>query len=372
VTAGDPGPLSDDPHHCAPDHHHGDHEGGHAPPRSRVSHDHRGETAPPSLVPRFLRGHSHDHAESVDQALLVSKAGTRALWISLIGLLVTAAVQGVVVVVSGSIGLLADTIHNASDALTAVPIGLAFVIGRRPPTRRYTYGYGRAEDLAGLAVVVVVALSAGVAGWEAIARFVHPHAVSHLWIVGIAGAVGFAGNELAARYRIGVGRRIGSVALIADGKHARTDGFTSLGVVAGAIGVGAGWRLADPIVGLLISVAILAVLRSAVRDVYRRLMDATDPETVERIQRAARAVGGVLATDHIRVRWVGHELHAAMDLTVPSAMSIGEAHATAELVHHRLLHEIPRLADVTIHTNPTHDRGSDPHALTAHHRQGRA
>jgi cation diffusion facilitator family transporter len=220
-----------------------------------------------------------------------------------------------------------------------------------------------------MAVVVVIALSAVTACWEAINRLIHPHSVNHLWAVGVAGAIGFVGNEVAARYRIGVGRRLGSAALVADGRHARTDGFTSLAVIAGAIGVAAGWRLADPIVGLLISVAILGVLRTAARDVYRRLMDAADPETVEQIRREALRVEGVVDADHIRVRWIGHELHAGMELTFPAAMSIAQAHATAEVVHHRLLHQIPRLSDVTIHANPTNEPGRDPHALTAHQRR---
>ena len=191
-------------------------------------------------------------------------------------------------------------------------------------------------------------------------------------VVGVAGAIGFVGNEVAAHYRITVGRRIGSDALVADGRHARTDGFTSLAVVAGAIGVALGWRLADPIVGLVITVAILAVLRTAVRDVYRRLMDAADPSTVDQIRREALLVNGVLDVGHVRVRWLGHELHASIELTVPADMSIAQAHAIAELVHHRLLHEVPRLTDVTIHANPTHDAGVDPHALTDHHRHHQA
>ena len=353
----DPGAMLPDHDGTTAEHHHDHHEG-----------DPRHRTGLRAIVAKLLRSHRHDHGESLDEALVTSREGTRVLWISLVGLLATAAVQAVVVILSGSVGLLSDTIHNGSDALTALPIGLAFVMGRRPPTRRYTYGFGRAEDLAGLAVLAVIALSAVAAMWEAINRLIHPHAVSHLWVVGVAGAIGFAGNEVAARYRMSVGRRIGSAALVADGQHARTDGFTSLAVVGGAIGVGAGWRPADPVVGLLISVAILAVLRTTARDVYRRLMDAADPDTVDRIRRGALQVQGVLEAEHIRVRWIGHELHASIELTMPADMSIARAHATAELVHHRLLHEIPRLADVTIHSNPAPEPGSDAHSLTAHHR----
>lgn len=321
-------------------------------------------------VLRHSHGHGHGHGDSLDQALLASRDGTRALWISLIGLLVTAGLQAVIVVLSSSVGLFADTVHNATDALTAIPIGLAFVIGRRPATSRYTYGFGRAEDLAGLAVVAVMSLSAATALWVAVTRLMHPHPVTHLWAVFVGGAIGFAGNELAAHYRIRVGRRIGSAALIADGRHARADGFASLAVVAGAIGVAVGWPLADPIVGLLISVAILAVLRTTARDVWRRLMDATEPETVEHIRQEALSIEGVVGADRVRVRWVGHELHASLDLVLPGTMSLVAAHDTAELVHHRLLHAVPRLVDVTIHTDPAHEPDADPHVLTAHHHHG--
>jgi cation diffusion facilitator family transporter len=332
-------------------------------------HGHGHPTGLRGFLAGVVRPHSHDHADSFDQELLASRAGTRALWISLSGLLATAAVQAVIVASSHSVGLLADAIHNAADALTALPIGMAFVIGRRPPTRRYTYGFGRAEDLAGLSVVAVIAFSVVTAVWESVLRLVHPHHVDHLWAVAVAGLLGFAGNELAARYRITVGRRIGSAALVADGRHARADGFTSLAVVAGAGGVAAGWRLADPVVGLAISVAIAAVLWGAGRDVVRRLMDATEPETVEQIRGHALDVEGVAGADHIRVRWLGHALHATLDLTVPGTLPLAQAHEIAETVQHRLFHEVPRLTDVTIHINPDHEPGADPHALTAHHRR---
>ena len=195
----------------------------------------------------------------VDAAMESSREGMRALWISLVVLGVTALAQAVVVVWSGSVALLGDTLHNAADALTAVPLGIAFTVGRRAPTRRYTYGYGRAEDLAGVVIVLFIASSSVLAGYEAIRRLANPQPVDHLWAVAAAGVLGFIGSELVARYRIRVGRRIGSAALVADGLHARTDGFTSLAVVLGAGGVAAGWQLADPIVGLLITVAIVVV-----------------------------------------------------------------------------------------------------------------
>jgi cation diffusion facilitator family transporter len=307
----------------------------------------------------------HDHAESIDDALLADQAGRRAQAVSLCGLLATGVIQAVIVGFTGSVGLLADTVHNLADALTAVPIGLAFWAARRPPTSRYTYGYGRSEDLAGLAVVAVMTASAAVAAWQAIERFIHPHQVRDLPWVAAAGVIGFVGNELAARYRIRVGTRIGSAALTADGRHARADGFTSLAVVAGAAGVALGWPQADPVIGLLITVAILAVLRGAIRDIYRRLMDAVDPALTAQIERETLAVPAVLGCDGIRIRWIGHELHGELNITVDGGLTVGQAHDITEDAHHQLLHRIGRLTEVVIHVNPPDI--AQAHARTAHH-----
>ena len=230
-------------------------------------------------VAHAIRPHSHDHG--TDAALESSADGWRTLWVSLAGLAATAGAQAVVVALSGSVALLGDTLHNAADALTAVPLGVAFMLGRRRPNRRYTYGYGRAEDLAGIAIVAVIVASAAVAAFAAVQRLLHPRPVTHLAAVAIAAALGFAGNELVAGYRIRTGRRIGSGALVADGLHARADGFTSLAVLAGAGGAALGWTWADPVVGLAITVAILAVGGQAARDVGRRLMDSVDPALTE-------------------------------------------------------------------------------------------
>src|SRR5829696_5551203 len=233
--------------------------------------------------------HSHDSADKVDSALETSREGMRCLKLSFGFLLLTALIQTVIVYYTNSVALLGDTLHNYADALTAVPLAIAFIVGRRVATRSYTYGYGRAEDLAGIIVVVLIAFSAFYAGFEAIRRFQNPGAVHHLGILVVAGVVGFLGNELVAQYRIRTGRRIGSAALVADGLHARTDGFTSLAVVLSAAGIWLGFPIADPIIGLLITVAILFVLRDAAREVYRRLMDAVDPALVDRTEEIIRA-----------------------------------------------------------------------------------
>jgi cation diffusion facilitator family transporter len=303
---------------------------------------------------RLFHPHSHDAADSVDSALESSAQGIRAVKISLVALAVTAGLQFLVVLVSGSVALLADTIHNVSDALTAVPLWIAFAIGRWAANRRYTYGYGRAEDLAGLFVVAMIVLSAVVAGVEAIRRLLDPTPVQHLAWVALAGLVDFAGNELVAVYRIRIGRRIGSAALVADGLHARTDGLTSLAVLVGAGGVAAGFPLADPIVGLLITVAILAVLRTAVRDIYRRLMDAVDPALVDQAEAALLATPGVTGVRAVRMRWIGHSLHAEADLDIDGHVSVTDAHVVAHDAEDRLTHEVPKLRNAAIHAYPAH------------------
>jgi cation diffusion facilitator family transporter len=323
------------------------------------------DDGPSHRLKHILTPHSHDSSGKVDDALESSRAGMRALWISLLALGATAAVQAVTVALSGSVALLGDTMHNVADALTAVPLGVAFILGRRAATRRYTYGFGRAEDIAGILIVLTIAASAAFAGYQAIDRLVHPVEVSHLPWVAAAGLVGFAGNELVARYRIVVGRRIGSAALVADGLHARTDGFTSLAVLLGAGGVALGWHWADPVVGLLITAAILLVLRDAAREVFRRLMDAVDPDLVDAAERVLTGTPGVLGVARLRLRWLGHRLHAETDVVVDRELTVVEAHAIAVDAEHRLLHAVPKLAAVTIHTDPA---GAADHQVLAHHR----
>ncbi|MGO9505283.1 MAG: cation diffusion facilitator family transporter [Streptosporangiaceae bacterium] len=296
-----------------------------------------------------------------------SAEGMRVLWISLAVLGVTALLQAAVTVLSGSVALLGDTLHNAADALTAVPLGVAFIVGRRPPTRRYTYGYGRAEDLAGIVIVVTIAASSVLAAYEAITRLLHPRHVSDLIAVAAAALAGFAGNELAAVYRIRAGRKIGSAALVADGLHARTDGLTSLAVLLGAGGVALGWDWADPVVGLVITVAILAVLRQAAREIYRRLMDAVDPALVDQAEDTLRGTAGVLDIGQVRLRWIGHQIRAECEVVVNPDITAGQAHQVTVTAEHDLLHAIPRLAAALVHADPEPHDGTDPHHVLAGH-----
>ena len=355
--------MTEDSHDHDHDH---DHEHEHEHEHDH-EHEHEHEHGLRARVTSLFVGHRHDHVDTIDSALTSSADGMRALKISVLMLALTAVAEFVIVVFSGSVAVLGDTIHNAGDVLTALPLGFAFWLQRRPPTERYTYGYGRAEDLAGVFVCVIIGVSATVTAWISIARLIHPSRVSHLGLIAAAGVVGFLGNEIVATYRVRVGQRIGSAALVADGMHARADGVTSLAVVLGAAGVAAGWSSADAVVGLVISVIIFNVLRQATRDIVRRLMDSVDPALVDQIDRVLREVPGVEGVTSIRVRWIGHRLEAEATIVSAATLTLNDAHVIAENAHHQLLHDVPRLSYALIHSDPTTDDGSSPHDVTGHH-----
>ena len=345
----------DPDHDAAEGHGHGHvHEHGH-------EHGHGHEHADAGLLGRLLhvvRPHSHDPSDATDEALEASEEGKRAVLVSLAVLGATALIQAAVVVLSGSVALLADTVHNLSDALTAVPLWIAFTLARRPPSRRFTYGLGRVEDLAGLVVVLMIAASAVVAAWESIRKISSPAPVSHLWVVVAAGVVGFLGNEIVAAYRMRVGVRIASAALVADGRHAQADGITSLGVVVGAVGVALGHPLADPVIGLAITVAILAILYGAVRDVGRRLLDGVDPALVTRAEAVLDDVPGVLDVHEVRMRWIGHRLRADAVLAVDPRLGVAQGHDVATRAGRTMKEALPQLDAVTVHIEP---QGVGPH-----------
>lgn len=353
------------PQHAYEDRHHPQHA---HEDRHHHQHAHEHRHGLRHRLAHLLTPHSHETADKLDSALESSARGMRAQWVSLAVLGVTALAQAAVVAVSGSVALLGDTVHNAADALTAVPLGIAFVLGRRAATRRFTYGYGRVEDLAGIVIVLTIAASAAFAGWAAIDRLLDPRPVAHVPAVAAAALVGFAGNEWVARHRIRVGRDIGSAALVADGLHARTDGFTSLAVLVGAGGSALGWQLADPVVGLAITAAITLVLRDAAREVLRRVLDAVDPELVDRAEGALREVEGVRAVGELRLRWIGHRLRAEVAVVVDGEMTVRQSHAVAVAAEHALLHAVPRLTAALVHADPAPVPGeADPHHALAHH-----
>jgi cation diffusion facilitator family transporter len=358
---GDGGDAHDHAHvdHAHPDegHAHGDDD----------HHDHDHPSGIRGFIYELIKPHSHDSADSVDDAILSNARGIRAVKVSLVVLMATAVAQVLLVLVTGSVALLADTIHNFSDALTSIPLWIAFILARRQANKRYTYGYRRAEDLAGLFIVLMIALSALIAGAESIQRLIDPHPLTNPWLVVAAGFFGFLGNEAVASYRIRVGKEIGSAALVADGYHARTDGFTSLAVVIGAFGVMLGFPLADPIVGLLITAAILIVLRDAVIAVFGRLMDAVDPELVDTIERQAKAVPGVIDVSSIRVRWIGHRLEASLHAVVDCTISVAEGHQLAEQIRHAAYHDVQKLDAILVHIDPCDHVGDDHHEQTRGH-----
>lgn len=285
---------------------------------------------------------------------------------SLLGLLATAILQVVVVMFSGSVALLADTIHNFGDGLTAVPLWIAFMLARRRPNKQFTYGYGRVEDLAGVTIVLMILFSAAVAGYESINRFFHPQEVRNLWMVAAASIIGFAGNEAVAIFRIKVGREINSAALIADGYHARIDGLTSLAVLFGAVGVWLGFPLADPLVGLLITIAILKIVWDSARSIFTRLLEGVDPRIIDEIEHTTGNVPGVEEVTRVRARWLGHRLQAEIHITVDAHITVEQGHDIAGEVRHKLLHALTYLSLVTVHVDPTSASGEANHAIEEH------
>ncbi|PFG29314.1 cation diffusion facilitator family transporter [Paramicrobacterium agarici] len=322
-----------------------EHDGAHG-----HSHSHKGGFA--GFIAHLFVPHSHDASDSIDDALEASTQGIRAVKISLIALGATALLQGVIVALSGSIALLADTIHNFSDALTAIPLWIAFSLSRRAATPRYTWGFGRAEDLAGLFIVAMIALSAVLAAVESVHRLLEPRPLEYTGWVFAAGLLGFAGNELVAIYRIRTGRRIGSAALVADGVHARTDGFTSLAVVLGVVGVWLGFPWADPAIGILISLAIVVLLIGTARDVGRRLLDGVDPDLTRRARDVLAHDSRVIAVDVLRLRWNGHRLTLQATVTTSGDLSVDEFHSLEHDLTHRLGHALPGLGDCALTPQP--------------------
>ena len=311
-------------------HHHHDHP-----------HDHHHEG---------IGGHTHD---MLDYSVLDSERGIWAVKWSFAGLMITALLQVFVVILSGSIALLADTIHNFGDAATAIPLGVAFMLAKSKPSKRFTYGYGRVEDLAGIIIVLIILFSALVAGYESISRLLHPQKVGHLYAVFAASIIGFLGNEVVAIFRIKVGKEIGSAALVADGYHARVDGWTSLAVLFGALGVWLGYPLADPIIGLVITAAILVIVWQAAKQIFIRVLDGVDPKIIDEIEKTASKVEGVAEVSEVKARWIGHNLHTQLSIGVKSALSVGDGEEIAREVNHRLQTDVPHLSEAVINIMPS-------------------
>jgi cation diffusion facilitator family transporter len=321
-------------------------------------------------------GHGHDHGADgshghthgvIDPTIATTEKGLWAVKWSFIILAITAALQIVAVIATGSVALLADMIHNVADATTAIPLWIAFRLAQRKPTPRFTYGLGRVEDLAGIAIVLIILFSAVVAGYESITRIFHPQPITLLTWVALAGLIGFIGNEIVAVFRIRIGREINSAALIADGYHARTDGLTSLAVVAGAIGVWLGFPLADPIIGLLITVAIFGIVWQSAKAVLTRMLDGVDPAMVGEIRHSAEHVLGIKKVLDVKARWLGHKLHSDVAILVDEELT----DQLSERLKQEMLAHIPALSVVNVRCQGSElietATPSSSHAVGHHH-----
>ena len=315
---------------------------------------------------RHLVSHDHDHGHNSSVSIQeTGSIGIRATKVSLIGLGATALIQGVIVAFSGSVALLSDTLHNLTDALTAIPLWIAFALGQRQATKTYTYGFRRAEDFAGLIIVAAIGASAVFVVWQSVQRLVEPSLMDHVpWVIA-AGIVGAAGNELVARYRIRVGNRIGSEALIADGHHARSDAWTSLAVVAAGIGAGFGAAWVDPVAGLVVAAGIFVLMVRSARRISRRLLDGVEPEIVAEVDATIRGVEGIEDVSELRVRWHGHQIRVATSVAVNPDLSVAKGHEVAHSVEHALHHAFTTPIAVVVHVEP-HGQ-TQAHDSTAHH-----
>jgi cation diffusion facilitator family transporter len=315
-----------------------------------------------------LHGHSHQHdVLAADQAFLDNQEGIRTVWLALAALTATALLQIVIVAWSGSVALLADTIHNIGDGLNSVPLLIAFYLARRVATRRYSYGFGKAEDVAGVFIVLTIAVSAGVVFYESFQKLINPEPMSHLGWVMAAAIIGFLGNEAVALLQIRTGRKIGSAALVADGLHARIDGLTSLAVLLAAGGTWLGFPIVDPIIGLLIGIAILFITKDATVAIWYRLMDAIEPEYMEQAEAVIKRQPGIEALSRLRMRWMGHRLQAEIHIAVVPHLTTLESHQIAERLRHELFHQLPTLSEAIVHVDPWLEHPDAAHELTLHH-----
>ena len=348
-------PAQTHEHDQGHDHEQGHHHHGHDHPHGHVPGHHDHGTGPLGWLATVFHWHGHDQ-DATDAAADPARAtneGIRTVWLALGALSLSTLLQILIVVLSGSVALLADTVHNLGDALNSIPLLIAFYLARRPPTRRYTYGYGRAEDVAGVVIVLSILFSAGYIFWESFRKLLNPEPIEHLpWVVAAA-IVGFVGNEAVALIQIRTGHRIGSASLVADGLHARIDGLTSLVVLVAVAGSAVGIPIMDPIVGLLIGVTILFIARDATKRVWHRLMDAVDPAIVDHIERHAAEIPGVERVESARARWVGHELQAELTVALGGTPTLRESHQVVDAVRDALIGHIRHLGVVTIETVPT-------------------
>ena len=313
-------------------------------------------------------GHGHDHAQRHLDPNGETR-GLRAIRISIVGLLLTGAFQMGVVALGGSAALFADALHNLGDVFTTVALWAAFLLSRRAANRRFTYSYHRAEDLMGIVILLIILLSAGLAGWESYQKLSSGNVATHLPLGMLAALVGLVGNEIVAQYKIKVGREINSVGLVADGQHSRVDGLTSLAAFVGLVGVALGVPAADPVAGLVITAAILYVAGAMAVSIVSRLMDGVEPALLARIEELADGAPGVQDVRDVRARWAGRSLFISLVVCVDPELTIREAHAIAEEVRHELFHHLDGASQIDVHVDPFASEPGGYHELTAHHGQ---
>ena len=287
----------------------------------------------------FPLAHGRDDVDERRQA-------NRAVAVSAIGLGVTGLVELLLAVLTGSVGLLGDAIHNLSDVSTSAVVFLGFRLSRRPPTEKYPYGLERAEDLAGVGIAVVIWASAAFAGFESIRKLVNHGHTTHI-AVGIAGAVlGVAGNQLVARYKLRVGKRINSATLIADAKHSWLDALSSAGALAGLVAVAFGLPWGDPVAGLAVTAFIGHVGYEVTKDVVHRLADGVDPDVITTAEAAAGSVPGVIHA-HARARWTGRTLRVEIEGWVDPELPAKDADTMGRQVADHLARQLPEAGSFT-------------------------
>lgn len=316
--------------------------------------------------PQDGSGHHH-HPGMLDHDLTTHRRAVHAIWWSVAVLGLTAALQLAIVSATDSAGLFADALHNVGDVLGTAALWVGLRLSRRPPSARFPYGWRRFEDLAGLVIVVAIAASAALALWDSTTAILgETHRVRNpAWALAAA-LVGVAGNEAVASYKIRVGRSIDSVALVADGRHARVDGLVSLAAAAGIVGAWLGVPLADPVAGLVIGGVIVLVLLRTGGEVLARTVDAVEPGIIDRIDEVAGRVPGIRGVHDVRARRVGRSLLVQLHAEVDGDLRVREAHGLAEEVRHRLVHDLPAILMVDVHLDPAGER-EDAHAVTSHH-----
>ena len=314
--------------------------------------------------------HAHRHGQTDNSLASAGGGGASALRVVAVSSLILAAVAAaelIAAAATSSAAVLADGLHNLGDVGTTVALALAFVLSRRAPNRRFPYGYHRVEDLAGLVVLALIVASAIASGVTSIEHLIHRQPLTNVWLAIAVAAIGFAGNEVAAQYKIRAGRRLRSLALIADGQHSRTDGFASLGAVVGVAGAALGASVLDPVAGLVITVIIAAVAWETARSLTGRFLDEADASLVATIEEIAATTDGVLGVTDARARWTGRRVLAEITLEVDPETPLSHAHALGEEVRHRLYHRIDPLTDVIVHLDPAGD--AEAHDAVSHHRR---